>query len=174
MTNSGPSTCTTSTNSHPSYAATSSCGSAAECSLSSTLATLSSQHPSYAFANLSSTNKLSTSLADSTSHLSQILNVPSSSPSIVIESSNNLTLPLSPNDHVGVLIISGQTRLARCSSLSLAARLHRIRHRLNRRAPSRPTARRRRTARMRRHTNACTSRIFHFDFVTMISRPCSR
>ena len=111
MTNSGPSTGATSTHSHPSYAATpppSSCGSAAECSLSSTLATLSSQHPSYAFANLSSTNKLSTTSADSTSHLSQILNVPSSSPSIVVESStsNNLTLPLSPNDHVCVLVVN--------------------------------------------------------------------
>ena len=117
MTNSGPSTGTTSTHSHPSYAATpppSSCGSAAECSLSSTLATLSSQHPSYAFANVSSTNKLSTTSADSTSHLSQILDVPS----IVVESStsNNLTLPLSPNDHVCVLVVNTNRTL----SLSLS------------------------------------------------------
>jgi hypothetical protein len=68
---------------------------------SSTLATLSSQYHT----NMTTTNKISNLVVDSTSHLPQIISAPSSP---IIESTttnsnnnnNNITQPLSPNDNV--------------------------------------------------------------------------
>ena len=65
-------------------------------------ATLSSQHHSYASTNMTTTNKISNLVVDSTSHLPQI--VSATIITSIIEStttnSNNITQSLSPNDNV--------------------------------------------------------------------------
>jgi hypothetical protein len=72
---------------------------------SSTLATHSSQHHSYASTNMTTTNKISNLVVDPTSYLPQVVSVPSS-PSSFIESTitnsnnNNIIHSLSPNDNV--------------------------------------------------------------------------
>jgi len=73
---------------------------------SSTLATHSSQHHSYASTNITTTNKISNLVVDRTSYLPQVVSVPSS-PSSFIESTitnsnnnNNIIHSLSPNDNV--------------------------------------------------------------------------